>query len=513
MRRLLRGGFVASISLVGCTFAGLTDYDVQGCDPALPLAQSPCNRLNGATTSCQRYQCDPVQRTCVIAPLDADGDGDPSIACGGTDCDDNNPLRSGRQVERCDGVDNDCDGVADNGLLSRSPAATQIADFSDRLKANPDFRVASSNGQDAYATYLAQSPGCVRGLLLGGADSDAGCTQVTDGSDGGVDGGPAIRQPELGPVGVARESSTGIAFIRGPDASCSTNRLAYWSRSLGEAVLADCSAALPAIASFPLQSQAVIAFYDAPVAGHDIPIDDCAALAPAPLRLRWVDAPTGQANASTSAATMLGSALSIRPPSLLAVTGSTAVLLASPIDTSAGLWSLTPDGRVIPLASAIPELADARSITMALGSDGTTTRLAIVAEKGCRPNQGVRMVIAQLDPLSASFVVAPGANPFTAVTVLADPAPAATAPSVTWMAGTHEWWVTWVDQRNRAILRRVGADGSTPEPTVELGDAQLVIPSASSGGAVGGGTAVAGSAFLLRPDGSAVDRVTLACKQ
>jgi hypothetical protein len=72
---------------------------------------------------------------------DYDEDGDPAIACGGQDCDDNDvtvngddldadgestcdgdcddssPLFNTSQVETCDSEDNDCDGLVDNGVL------------------------------------------------------------------------------------------------------------------------------------------------------------------------------------------------------------------------------------------------------------------------------------------------------------------------------------------------------------------------------------------------------------
>ncbi len=47
--------------------------------------------------------------TCV----DADNDGAADIACGGTDCDDANPLVSPLLVEACDGLDTDCDPATD----------------------------------------------------------------------------------------------------------------------------------------------------------------------------------------------------------------------------------------------------------------------------------------------------------------------------------------------------------------------------------------------------------------
>lgn len=63
----------------------------------------------------QRERCDPATRTCQSSRLDGDDDGDPPIVCGGGDCDDGNRFVSSLAAERCNGVDNDCDGVSDEG--------------------------------------------------------------------------------------------------------------------------------------------------------------------------------------------------------------------------------------------------------------------------------------------------------------------------------------------------------------------------------------------------------------
>lgn len=500
MRRLFHVLLAAGIALAGCTFAGLVDYDVPGCDPGLPLEQDPCNRLNTGNGSCTRYQCSAVTRTCARQTLDEDRDGDPAFACGGTDCDDREPRRSGKATEICDEVDNDCDGVVDDGLLGPATPAVQIAALADQRVGNADVRLASTNGVDTYATYLGQRAGCVRGVLLGDQETDAGCMTVAEG-----DAGASVRQPDLGPVGILRESTTGIAFVRGPGGDCAKDRLAYWSRATGRTVLADCGAALPALASFPLQPEAVVAYYDARIADRDEPAKQCATMAPAALKLRWIDQPTTVADTVASAASSLGLARAMRPPALLSVAGGTAVLLASPLDASAALWSLTPDGRIIPLAPSIAFLADARSVAMAMGTDGTRTRLAIVAEQGCRPSQTLRMVLAKLDPVSASLDDL--AKPFNEVAVVADPVSAVTAPAVVWIGERKEWWVTWVDERNKAMLRRVGVDGSLPEAAVEIGDAALAMATAAR--AV---PALPPGILVVRPNGMVVDRVSLVCK-
>ena len=49
---------------------------------------------------------------------DADGDTYFDIACGGTDCNDSDShTYPGAPDDTCDGVDNDCDGAVDQGLL------------------------------------------------------------------------------------------------------------------------------------------------------------------------------------------------------------------------------------------------------------------------------------------------------------------------------------------------------------------------------------------------------------
>lgn len=62
---------------------------------------------------CTVDRCDPETDSCVHEPLDADGDGYGPIACGGTDCDDDDPDVHPGASEICDGRDQNCDGVAD----------------------------------------------------------------------------------------------------------------------------------------------------------------------------------------------------------------------------------------------------------------------------------------------------------------------------------------------------------------------------------------------------------------
>jgi large repetitive protein len=110
------------------------DVDLDGFD-----ACADCDDLEPTVNSAATEVCDSVDNNCdgSTDDVDADGDGDPPIACGGTDCDDNDPsVGAGTDrdadgydacedcdddeattypgaPEVCDGVDSDCDGLED----------------------------------------------------------------------------------------------------------------------------------------------------------------------------------------------------------------------------------------------------------------------------------------------------------------------------------------------------------------------------------------------------------------
>ncbi|MEW5854140.1 MAG: putative metal-binding motif-containing protein [Myxococcota bacterium] len=103
---------------------------VVGSPSACPLSSGSsnldCNDTDGtihpnATEQCgdaRDQDCDGNNNNgCNCGPVpDADFDGVNSSACGGNDCDDTNGAIYPGATERCDGVDNDCDGVLDDGF-------------------------------------------------------------------------------------------------------------------------------------------------------------------------------------------------------------------------------------------------------------------------------------------------------------------------------------------------------------------------------------------------------------
>lgn len=65
-------------------------------------------------STCTIDTCVEETQSCRHEPRDADGDGDPTRNCGGQDCDDTNPLVSGKTSEVCGNKrDDDCDGEID----------------------------------------------------------------------------------------------------------------------------------------------------------------------------------------------------------------------------------------------------------------------------------------------------------------------------------------------------------------------------------------------------------------
>ncbi len=68
-----------------------------------------------APDPCTNVRCLAGTCTEVGEGLDRDFDGESPIMCGGGDCDDSDPTRFSRAAERCNAIDDDCDGVIDEG--------------------------------------------------------------------------------------------------------------------------------------------------------------------------------------------------------------------------------------------------------------------------------------------------------------------------------------------------------------------------------------------------------------
>lgn len=93
--------------------AGSSCHPVRGCEMGRPCAtDEDCADGDACTTN---ERCDPAARVCVVDPLDGDGDGDPPRVCGGMDCDDSDAEIYAGAAERCNTLDDDCNGIVDEG--------------------------------------------------------------------------------------------------------------------------------------------------------------------------------------------------------------------------------------------------------------------------------------------------------------------------------------------------------------------------------------------------------------
>jgi hypothetical protein len=122
---------------------------------------------------------------------DGDGDGYNDAACGGNDCDDNNPNVNPGAAEDCgDGVDNDCDGLVDGADSECSPVCDIDGDGWDGGQC--------AGGLDCDDLDAGIYPGATE-ICDDGKDND--CNGATDGADSAC-------QTSCSPIGVSCSSDS-----------------------------------------------------------------------------------------------------------------------------------------------------------------------------------------------------------------------------------------------------------------------------------------------------------------
>jgi hypothetical protein len=118
---------------------------------------------------CTRDGCDSKTGHCSYVPITADEDDDghrrplPGFIPGepgacGDDCNDASALASPGGVERCDGLDNDCDGVIDNGALFTPSEAPPVL-LSEGAEQGSPGGLTFSDGANVYGAVFTQRIG------------------------------------------------------------------------------------------------------------------------------------------------------------------------------------------------------------------------------------------------------------------------------------------------------------------------------------------------------------------
>lgn len=162
-RTVIRDGEVEQDPIVACELDEQCDQSNlcarQGCvdGTCVVIEEVDC----GIARECEAVACNPSSGLCEVSSLtlDIDRDGVPGPIPGtipgqpgscGSDCDDTNPRAFPGGVEVCDGADNDCDGVIDNGA--------DYATFSDE-EVPSIVRVASDSQNSSGRRGLAYGDG------------------------------------------------------------------------------------------------------------------------------------------------------------------------------------------------------------------------------------------------------------------------------------------------------------------------------------------------------------------
>ena len=107
-----------------CSGAGLTDVDGDGYDSIVVAGGTDCNDTDVTINPGATEIFDGVDNNCDGQAdegfIDADHDGYASVATGGDDCDDTNEAINPGATEVCDGIDNTCNGFIDIEVTSYS---------------------------------------------------------------------------------------------------------------------------------------------------------------------------------------------------------------------------------------------------------------------------------------------------------------------------------------------------------------------------------------------------------
>ncbi|MFH1463369.1 MAG: MopE-related protein [Pseudomonadota bacterium] len=169
--------------------------DASDCDDADPRSYPGADeRCDGADNDCDHDvdEDDAVDASTWYADADGDGFGDPgttALACAAptgyladaTDCDDADPDRNPAAAERCDGLDDDCDGDVDEDLIETWYADSDGDGYGDSASAMTTC--------DPPSGWVSDATDCDDGDAAVSPAAKESCNGVDDDCNGSVDDG------------------------------------------------------------------------------------------------------------------------------------------------------------------------------------------------------------------------------------------------------------------------------------------------------------------------------------
>lgn len=488
-RSMLLG--VAAAVVVSCSFA---TYSIDTCDvpPGGTLANDPCNRLNGSLANAkQRYACDTTTKSCVVKPLDFDRDEDPDPRAGGKDCDDEDPDRASTlKDDRCDGKDNDCSGISDEGLIvvpppvkPTLPAGSKPIAFALNMVGETPFEaLATAAGETISVQAGAQLAAIVtppeidqattREHVLRSFTSVGGAGLVyvrsrtcpaAGAPDAGADAAPEGGAPDAGPAVIEDV----VAF----------KNTAGGITRLDESIDGTCRAVrvrAPTFEPFDGDARAIELHYEA---------ERSACTTPAVLRARWFDAPATRAPQTTGTSTPLAvlaeDAIGQEPvaiiPDPLAAPGAATSSRVVIAQTARGiaLWSVRSRGggaqETDPSWSAIPaeplaSIKDSQHLAAALArtpaaKGAAQIAIGVVTAAGCPSTKGM-LTVFRLGPTGVD------AASIKSVDIPFDGELSRSA--IAHHAGRKEWWILLATTTGMKLVR-AALDASKVEAPLPLG--------------------------------------------
>ncbi len=210
-----RAALIAAFCLAqGCAFTGIGEgLEQQTCADEAPTFCDDLNQLRPTGDDCLRWSCDrSLERpVCAVLPRDMDNDGAPAAECAPAgvtaDCDDDESRRSPDLTETCDGLDNDCDDVVDEGTYSFG-GAVQLVQL-------------ESRGQNVrFATAASGDKGAIVLSVLGGASDRSPRAAFFDTLAPATPGGdvPLVALAGGSEFSALRVAGTGLWFDENGDA-------------------------------------------------------------------------------------------------------------------------------------------------------------------------------------------------------------------------------------------------------------------------------------------------------